>query len=418
VRELGELQKGRAASTVSLLARTPRPFPTESLFGYVLRVAEQNGYHTPHYLMRLAQIAHHQQQAPSFAAEKFARILGFDAERLRPIAYQAHAGKSHQFKILDHPLGHGFNRGPLRLRAPAFCVRCVAQRGYIDAFWDLSVAIGCPEHRCQVLTHCPHCRSPLRGFRPGLLTCRCGASLSDAHTDALDTPTTELMGVLQAKLHRSPLAEVANSSGFPLPFLQEIPLWAMIQMLQALEVIGAEEWTGRAEEGSAHQQCAGVMGLRAAISALAEWPLGYERFLAKSGVRLINEDGPARLRTLFAQLHGGVFKYRVLHAYIRPLHEAFVQFGLGHSAAVAADPRPRRGVNGSSPACVAPKLPYAQWCAQLAQSFDRLATNQLATTQQLEAGTFRKARARRRLPMDALRGLIDGAPSRRNPAGA
>src|SRR5208283_4872180 len=44
------------AMTIPLLVRHPAPFPTESLFGYILRLSEENGYTTPWSLLLLAQM--------------------------------------------------------------------------------------------------------------------------------------------------------------------------------------------------------------------------------------------------------------------------------------------------------------------------------------------------------------------------
>ena len=42
------------------LVRHPRPHPTESLFGYILRLTEENGYPTPFSILSLIGNGNHQ----------------------------------------------------------------------------------------------------------------------------------------------------------------------------------------------------------------------------------------------------------------------------------------------------------------------------------------------------------------------
>src|SRR5271157_925506 len=58
------------AMTAPLLVRHSAPFPTESLFGYILRLSEENGYTTPWSLFLLAQIRQHEARSPAFREPK------------------------------------------------------------------------------------------------------------------------------------------------------------------------------------------------------------------------------------------------------------------------------------------------------------------------------------------------------------
>ena len=199
---------------MSLLVRTPSPCINESLLGFVLRVSEANGYDTPWHILRLAEIDQGQMQTAGFPIEKLSKVLGQSTESLTRIAYQSDTIKGH-FKILDHSLGPSLKDSPLRLSRPAFCPHCVEETGFIDAFWDLNAAVACPKHHCPPLRNCPSCRTAIRWFRPGLLTCECGARLTNTPSVAIDTPAIELMQLILSKLHGKPLSELPNESGFP-----------------------------------------------------------------------------------------------------------------------------------------------------------------------------------------------------------
>jgi len=372
-------------NTEVLLVRTPQPFPTESFVGYVLRVSERNGYDSPRQLLHLAQISLAAYPAPGLAVEPLARILGFDPEQLEPIAYRAHAGTAHHFKILEHPLRGGLSHAPLRLKTPAFCPQCVSQRGYLDAFWDLTVAVGCYEHRRHVLTHCPTCHERVSAMRPGLLTCRCGASLRNAQTDALDTPTVELMGVLQAKLHQRPLSSVANTSGLPMGLLEQLTLWTVIRLLKTLERCEAQEPVG--SKAAVPPPAQGEGGsLAAAVAALARWPQGYREFLARSEsrheYRWVSASEPwngtivtpdARLRVALA-----------------PLHKAYVAHELMQRGFGTAEAREELPTTAPRSARRGPQAPRGPRPAPTREAIQRLLAQRRATLERIAAGVHPK----------------------------
>ena len=68
-----------------LLCRTPRPQLTESLFGFVLRVSEANGYDTPRHIWKSAGIPRGSECAPRFPTESLATVLGLKRGTLHPL---------------------------------------------------------------------------------------------------------------------------------------------------------------------------------------------------------------------------------------------------------------------------------------------------------------------------------------------
>jgi len=155
--------------------------PTESLFGYILRVSETNGYDTPRHILNYAGYERGSMRSAIFLVDKLAEILGCNVSELEAIAYYIidENGKR-TFRIRNHNLGTKLPIEFLRITKPSFCPQCVQEHKFIDAFWDLYFAVACPQHRCQLLSTCPICKMYLRWFRPGLLTCNCGTNLIDS----------------------------------------------------------------------------------------------------------------------------------------------------------------------------------------------------------------------------------------------
>jgi hypothetical protein len=60
-----------------LLVRHPAPYPTESLVGYVLRLAEENGYTSPWSVYNLASLKQNEIRTTGFKLEKLEPVINF-----------------------------------------------------------------------------------------------------------------------------------------------------------------------------------------------------------------------------------------------------------------------------------------------------------------------------------------------------
>lgn len=217
-----------------MLVRTPKPADTESFLGYVLRVSEANGYDTPWHILKLAGVSQDEMTKAKFPVNKIARILGVSTEVFDHIAYTYQGHLAKEYKLLGHPLGSSINQPILRLSSPALCPECVSADGYIDAFFDLKLAVACPVHKRAVISHCPICGEALRLFRPGLLICKCGASLADAAPVPVTPAVIDLMNILKAKLHSAHLTPSSIKQHLPIENLLTMPLRALITNLPNL----------------------------------------------------------------------------------------------------------------------------------------------------------------------------------------
>ena len=207
------------------LSRTPAPRPDESLFAYLLRLSQANAYLTPRYIAYTANVArtHWMRPYPAYPAMDLAPLVGGHEVVLKRISYRTEVGHSIRYKLLDHELGRN-QRGLLRLMAPAFCVECAKEEGYIRAFWDLAAAVACPRHRRPATHQCATCHQPLKWYRPGILRCQCSGDLVTPALAYIDALLVDLMKVLEAKIHRRPLAACVGAAQLPLSNLEEMRL--------------------------------------------------------------------------------------------------------------------------------------------------------------------------------------------------
>ena len=84
------------------LVRHPPPYPTESLFGYILRLAEENGYRTLSRILALLGNAKCQLQTRCLPLRELARIAHRGLWELERISYDCNG--SRQYRILGHPV--------------------------------------------------------------------------------------------------------------------------------------------------------------------------------------------------------------------------------------------------------------------------------------------------------------------------
>src|SRR5437899_3057607 len=113
------------------LVRHPRPYPTESLFGYILRLAEENGYPTPHRILALVGIRDTHFSSRRIPLRELARIAHRDLCELDQIAY---CTGPRQYCILGRPVANY----ELKARDQvSLCPECVRSAGFIEAQWDL-----------------------------------------------------------------------------------------------------------------------------------------------------------------------------------------------------------------------------------------------------------------------------------------
>lgn len=307
-----------------MLIRTPAPFPTESMLGYLLRLSATNGYDSPQHVLACARLDKRDVFLPGFPTTGLKEVIG-DAhhEDIAAISYQDTSdSKSRRFKILDHPIGTSAFFSPFRLRQSVFCTYCVQENGFIDAFWDLSLAVACPHHVRRGLSHCQNCGQALTVFRRNLLTCECGANLADHSPAHINRRLRDFMGTVYAKLHSQPLTKLRNDSNLPLEQLDSVPLYDILWMAAQL---GKHEGIATGTKWKQDNEFVA----NSAAEALCDWPNGYHSFLQRIGAS-IQQNGidTIGLRKQFGKFYTTLFKNRPSAKCYEFLRQEFVRFGM------------------------------------------------------------------------------------------
>jgi hypothetical protein len=215
-------------SETNLLVCHPGPDRHESLFGYMLRLSEVNGYSTFFQLMRRAGLKQSEARTTGMKVTKLARVANCPIHELEAIAHYDLSNSRHA-RLAGHKLL------PIHLRRmkPAICPECVAGKGYIEAHWELLAMTGCPLHKRTLLSSCEKCGKQLRWFRRGLRECSCGAQLMGVDLPLIPQEEAELLDVVRRCVLRLP-APTDTLSKLPIEDLRRMELHPLLTLIHVL----------------------------------------------------------------------------------------------------------------------------------------------------------------------------------------
>ena len=169
---------------MQLLSR-PKPSKHESLRGYILRLSQENGYHTNQYILEMADLwtGRNYDTASNYvfgndSLAKLSQITNIPVKELEALRY----GLNRQKQSTIH--NHNIANEHLRLDYPRICPRCIDTKNLALAVWDIPSITVCPEHHIPLFDHCPECDTRLRWNRPGVHLCHhCECDFRDYTSD-------------------------------------------------------------------------------------------------------------------------------------------------------------------------------------------------------------------------------------------
>ena len=148
----------------------PQPRPREAAMGYLIRLAQANGFETPRQFWRATQTG------PS--AVPFENVLKragvSDRQRHFLMGPLPHYWKS----LVSYPPGlvvNDYNHSFVR-----WCPVCLEKSPYLRGVWGLKLQCVCTKHQLMLADRCPACTGTQRFERCDVALCRCGAKLAAA----------------------------------------------------------------------------------------------------------------------------------------------------------------------------------------------------------------------------------------------
>ena len=248
----------------------PQSFPTESYLGYILRLSEKNGYSSPRGLYHLAGVRVTRRKSGLNTAA-LARITRGSVTDLEAISYQPSRANSSRI----HLLGHEIDVRRVPFNTARLCPQCVAEKGFIEAHWDLKLMTGCPDHHCRAAEVCPKCSKPLDRFETGLLECRCGGDISKSELAPISSDDISLLALIRSKI----LGTTLSGGEAPTHPYQDLLAMNLQLMLRVIEVIGKHRLAvdNRADANDSYQV------VHAAANVLKDWPTNFHARLRDLG---------------------------------------------------------------------------------------------------------------------------------------
>lgn len=270
--------------TYRLPVRVP-PLASESLRGYLMRAAAQNGLSGIDRLMtdvvggaRLPITPRRAQRLADYCrcdVTEFFQLFG--------IEYRSGDG-SRRWQIADQWVTKDYL---IRAGRPAICPTCLRSEAYLRGQWDLTFYAACSVHGLRLLEACPACRRPVSAHRARIDVCNCGHSFVSDETPPAPEEALWLASLVDLRVtnmvHRArwQTSRKVGRVVDRLALLDLDVLFKTIWFLGHCFAIREPLQTGHGRQKASVDSAEQI--IRAAFDVLVDWPdsflLGLERWL-------------------------------------------------------------------------------------------------------------------------------------------
>jgi len=216
----------------SLLLLRPRPFASESLAGYQLRLAESNGYRSGIWLLRQLLGTRRTSSGTTTQTNELASFLELDSEEMSRLAYLY---ENSPWRSQIHYFGQIVNRKHLRSNTPAICPTCLKERAATNGFWELRYAVACPFHETLLIDLCQGCGQPVTWHRSKVSECpKCSFDYRNSAVEIAAEEVLEITKLIYSTANISLIDVPARSTyqGMPIAALQSESLDALLWMFR------------------------------------------------------------------------------------------------------------------------------------------------------------------------------------------
>lgn len=280
------LETDRQGHTPWRLLVRPHPIPHEAAIGYLIRVAQANGFLTPRQLW-LATLS--SQGLMTF--DELTDWMGISADSrktlLGPVPHYWKSTPTLLSGLCINDYNHHFIR---------WCPRCLADAPHLRSSWGLKLQCVCMEHRLLLADQCPHCRARQRIERNNLGRCLCGAKLGGCEPIAAPLNLCQLNESLASGSAAKP----------PYPALAASEWHRLVRFLGQFTTESQPERPGQISGLHYLDVASSIMSNT--VDLLAEWPSNFNVLLAAIQGQVSSTQS---LRRSFGHL------YRVLYRDLR-----------------------------------------------------------------------------------------------------
>lgn len=172
------------------LCKRDKPIPDESFAGYMVRLAEENDYDGPHWIMKMANFGRYSISSgyaflkkESVDYSSLSRLIGVEEVEILSLAYPPVTveGGASKHLVFGKPIPvHAIN-----MKHAKICPQCLSNSSHCRRIWDLAPVTACPTHKCLLLDECPSCKQRIKWSRNSVNFCSCSFDLRNAATSKL-----------------------------------------------------------------------------------------------------------------------------------------------------------------------------------------------------------------------------------------
>lgn len=171
------------------LLRRPKPRSDESFLGYIIRLAQENGYEDADWLLQKANIKNTSGYFFLFSSdtnfEVLAQLVGLQTQKLVELSYPWPVGDPDENAriVLNQ-------RMPISMICPTpnkICPKCLCEADYVRKIWDVIIVTACSVHSCLLVDKCPSCQQSIAFPRNNVSICECGFDWKTINLTTLKT---------------------------------------------------------------------------------------------------------------------------------------------------------------------------------------------------------------------------------------
>lgn len=182
---------------------------------YIIRLTEQNGYTSPTWIIRKAELASGISRHCSFVfgePEQLRLLSNLTGSSISDLAAAAYPRDNQYYPSRYMFFDLAVNYYSIRLTYPKICPLCLSEDPYCRRIWDIVGVTTCPKHKCLLIDECPNCMRRITWVRKRVSVCPCEFDWREAEV----TPVEESELALTYHVHRLCRLSTDNRAGkFP-----------------------------------------------------------------------------------------------------------------------------------------------------------------------------------------------------------
>lgn len=285
------------------LAFRPEPLPIEGLNGYLLRLAEGNGFSGIHFLV----------QNHAVTTKQLKEWLGLErGDALWYMLPQIKSSRTTYFQQWNY-------------KSSRYCPDCLQENPVWRREWECLYYTVCAVHGCRLVELCGACGKPLTWRRTRLLYCDCGVRLQGEKVEA-SADEVKFASAIRSRV-------VYERCPFPM-----IRFLSLAELCQLIHIVGMY---ANPKEGKGPNKIAGVHNLKiahpmtaAVANIIVHWPTAFYQLLDELRIRNSGDHEVAGLPQQYGYFYSQAFNYfrarcfsflhkafeaHIVHSWIRPL---------------------------------------------------------------------------------------------------